>query len=749
MTCEQLGTCPPTCTNPPCETDPTIEVPGIEPTEPPDITDIPVPPTLVVPTPVLVEQPALVQQPVETVPNPPVEDIYCAAASTGQGPVSLSPGGSAGTELLPPGYDVITTVGVGCNGNVLDITLNIPDNYGDIRAFMQWPGGQSALPTETTESAQCGGVFTTQIRSQQLVSGGRPLEELEAIESRQAILEPTDAERVVSTGDYSVQLLDPGTASATVQLSSPTFDVPAPAHPNLAILGTPLLVRFQSAFAGRTRITMPYAVPEHIDPRSVSLYVRVGDQWRYLDSYFDSEKGIAWANVEDIALFLDNGEALFAVMGITCTNCQEITFERIYDGGSRKAVFLVHGFTTDRLRWQSFIDDLVHTSSEWQVWLVSYPLTMRSNDIATELSSLIEQQAAEFDKASFIAHSMGGIIAQKALLHGREAEFTWPRKIMDVIMAGQPGLGSPSADVYGRLFGTLVNLKSAALVFNQRSPMLGEAVEGVQVQRSPGAEYFIIAGRQSYPFTYDLFQVANAYLPNDGVLSIYSARTIDWDQITDTCEHYFEVPRTHTDLLDDWLPRRVMQRVLFRNDAREHPERAIAGYNKYVRVLDDDCQPGTIVVVGKPLSEAQTPGVLGCKCGDGVCGEDETAESCPQDCVAGYRYTYLCRVLPWLIGPLIALLVLLTAAYVFSAVKRHERGPAAFWITVIAALALLLLIGHYLFCGFTMPLAILVLAFVLALLGMTLGHLHRERSGPRKYYSENARALEELLRKLR
>jgi Flp pilus assembly pilin Flp len=243
-----------------------------------------------------------------------------------------------------------------------------------------------------------------------------------------------------------------------------------------------------------------------------------------------------------------------------------------------------------------------------------------------------------------------------------------------------------------------------------------------------------------------LFKSGELYQPNDGIISIYSARTVGDRQITDACEHYYEVPRTHTDLLDDWLPRRVMQRALFREDAAAEPGRAIAGYNKFVRVTDPECTPGTLVVVGKPISESATADPLNCKCGDGVCGEGETAENCPQDCVAGYKYSYLCRVLPWLIGPLVALLVLLTSVYVYNAIKKHERGAGAVWITVLAALVALLLIGHYLFCGFTMPAAVLATVFVLALLGFTLGHLHGQRGGKKSRIDDGpAKILERLL----
>jgi len=674
-------------------------------------------------------------------PMPPVQvqpiaekpkDVFCAASSSAQGPVGLREGGLIDEDQLPKGYTVISKVGVSCSGNYLDLTLSIPDNYKDIRAFMLYDEGQKQLGTEPYDSAKCGPSWTENLRQQQVSNWKKetmPSKELTAIEQIQKVFAPTDAERIVIAGNYQVELLTAPDQGTNVRLSSPTFDVPQAAHPNLVIIGTPLLATFTPVFSSKVRITMPYGVPEFIDPFSVALYVRVGDQWRYLESTYNPDQKIVTAIVNDISLFVDNaGTAMFAVMGITCATCPNIAIEKLYDGGSRKAVFLVHGFTTDRLRWQAFIDDLVHTNSDWQVWTISYPLALTSNEVAKELSSLIEQHTAEYDKVSFIMHSIGGIIVQKALKHGTDNGLAWQRKAADVILAGQPGLGSPSAEVYGRLFAALVNLKSAAMVWNQRSPLLVEAVQGIQVPRAPGAEYFVIAGRQSYPFTYQLFQLTEQYQPNDGIITIYSARTVGGKEINDTCEHYFEVPRTHTDLLDDWLPRRVMQRVLFRNDAQEQPGKAIAGYNKYARVVDQECKPGTLVVLGKPIDERATADPLNCKCGNGICGEGEDEINCPQDCVTGFEYRYFCRILPWIIGPLVLVLVLLTAIFVYNAIQKHERsGKGASLIAVIALIIFLLILAHYLLCGFTMPLTILMLVFVLALLGFTVGHLHGEQ----------------------
>ncbi len=720
----------PPCANPPCDiVPPEPPVPPIPPTQPPTIIQPPI-------TPPLIQIPGQPPTIPPVIPPPVVPPpVYCVVTTTENGGATFSSGGYNITHL-PPGYEVITTVNVTCNGNYIDLTVNIPDNFKDVRAFLRYiRGGESSLRSEAVSTSMCGDQFVGQTRSEQISGGGGwtnyTHEELNISGIIQKAIHHNDSERIVQSGRYGFELITRPIGTMIVKLSAPTFDVPKPAHPNIVIIGTPMVVTITPPIVSRVRVKMPYEVPDFVDPQSLSLYLRVGgNEWKYLNSRIDYENRTIVADIQNLGLFMGaSNTAVFAVMGTTCITCKNVELERIYDGGSRKAVFLIHGFTTDKLRWQVFIDDLVHTNSDWQVWLVGYPLSLDSNEIASQLSSLLEQKSAEFDKASFVMHSMGGIITQKALKIANEKDLTWPKKVQDMILAGQPGLGSPSADIYGRLFSTLMNLRSSSALWERKSPMLKEAVLGKQVPRSPDAEYFVIAGKQSYPFTYELFRTNNTYLPNDGVISIFSARTVGGTEITDTCKHYFEVPRTHTDLLDDWLPRKIMQRILFLRDAEENPDAAILGYNQYVHIVDDNCRSGTIVVIGKRISEAETEDPLNCKCGNGVCGEGENKINCPQDCEFGFKYLYICRVLPWVLGPLIALLVVLTSAYVYYATRKHERGKGAMYISVIALIIFLLLLGMYLFCGFTMPLALLVMVFVLALLAFTMVHLHAEGKG--------------------
>jgi hypothetical protein len=733
--CAAKGACPQPCRNPPCGSiDVDSPAPFPTPTPEPVVTIVPAP------------KPQITVE--DTQPQ-----VYCAAASPdGAEEVSLSPAAGIDDSRLPPGYELIATVGVECAGKALDVTLNIPDNFKDVRSFLMTPDDAKSLPSQLAQVPQCGGAWAQQIRQQQGAESayGVDYRELTSIVEKSAIISPSAEQQWVQSGAYRVEFLNPAQEGIiSVRLSAPPFDVPAPKQVSLVIVGTPLWLHVDQIVSGSVRATLPFSIPEHVDPASATIAVMIDGKWVPLTTEINALDATATAVLDDIAPALNaDGNALFAVMGLYCANCLDVVLEKAYDGGSRKAVLLIPGFTTDRFRFQLFIDDLTRANSDWQVWIAGYPTSMPSADVAREVSAQLEQHASEFNSISLVTHSVGGFSAQRALEDARSRGFSWSRKAQDVIMAGQPGLGSP-AEAYRELFNVLVNLKTTSSLFS-KSLLLDEATDGLQVPRAPNAEYFIIAGRQTYPFTASLFKDASGvYQPNDGIVSIYSARTVGGKQITDTCKHYFEVPRTHTDLFDDWLPRKVMQRALFRKDAAQRPDEAIAGYNAFVRVSDPDCQPGTLVVVGKRIADAATADPLLCNCGNNVCGEGENELNCPQDCATGYKYTYLCRFLPWVIGPMIALLLLLTAVYVYGAERRHERGSGAFWISSLASVIFLLIVGLYVFCGFTMPLGVLVLTFVIALLAFTIGHLRGTGKGGLHIDDSSAQKLEELLRRAR
>ncbi len=660
--------------------------------------------------------------------------------------VTVDIGGAIETSFLPAGYESITTFTVkdGQPGEQVDVSLNIPDNFKDIKVFL----GSDVVPSRETDEPECGGDSSSSIRGEQIASSRSDtytLQEMPVVVQQQAIVGPGESVQLQNAG-YAVDILNAlGTAEMTMSL--PETDVPLPLNPSIRPIGAVLQVEFDQQVSGRVRVTFPLAIPQFIDSASLGIYVRLGTTWRQLESVEIKAETVT-ATVDDISLFLTQGadgkyDALFSLMGVYCASCPSTKLEKIYDGGSlspRHAVVLIHGVTTDALRWQFLIDDFVLTKQPFQVWVFAYPLNLEPEEVGEELASQLEQHASEFDKLHFITHSMGGIEAQLALEHGSKNGFSFVRKVGKVIFAGQPGLGSPAAEVYGRLFAFLLNLKSTAMLFNADSPMLQDAVAGRQVPRLPGVDYSVIAGRKPYSFTTDLFTENGVFVPNDGVVSTVSARTVGYQEVTDTCKHYFEVPFTHTDLADAQLSRRIMGRLVGEDLANEHPDLAIIGYNKFVTV-EAQSVPGTYVVAGRRIREGETAAPGLCNCGNGLCGEGETAVNCPIDCASEYPY-FTCRLMPWFWFPLLVILLIVSALYTGRIIKRHRRGKGAGMLLLMVFVLLVLLAIQHALCRSAPLLGYLLLAFTATMLFFTVIHvrLHKDVVDDRP-----ARALEWLL----
>ncbi|MEM4242750.1 MAG: hypothetical protein QXM31_02520, partial [Candidatus Woesearchaeota archaeon] len=673
----------------------------------------------------------------DAAPVPSLGD-QCETVNNPEEGMQVIPGGEISRSMIPYGYEVIANFSTAClNGSTIDLSINIPDNFEDIRAFLMTPDGASEVPAGVSPESLCGGMSTQDVRGQQISQAradSYSVEEMPAIVQQQARLKLGETAILQDSG-YAVEIINAETP-VSVKMSMPRKDVPYPTNPSARIVGTPLLITFDSRISGKVRITFPNAVPEFVDPSSLRIAALVGGSWRTIDDIAVEGASIT-ATLSDIMPFLAQGEdgyeVIVALIGVHCMNCITAALDKVYDGmGSREAVVLVHGITTDSLRWQFLIDDFVQTKAPIQVWTFSYPLSMQPDKAAAELSSLLEQHASEFDRVHFITHSMGGIEVQLALNNARQKGFSYLRKVGSVVLAGQPGLGSPTAGVYSRLFAFLLNVKSAAMLFSMDSPMLMQAVEGRQVERVPGIQYFVLAGRQPYKFTMSLFRYNNTYLPNDGIITTASARTVGGREIANMCIDYFEAPLTHTDLVDSQIARRVMERLVLRDIARNNPDIAIAGYNKFVNIAAA-CKPGTYVVVGKRISEDAAADPLNCNCGNGVCGEGEDETNCPSDCAVRIGAFYLCRISPWLLYPAMFALLGAVSAYAYFAIIRHRLIRGSNVLVVAVSVVGAAFVAHHIICGMPPMIGYVIFAFTAALLAFVEIHLRQGWAGVKPF----------------
>ncbi|MBD3303566.1 alpha/beta fold hydrolase, partial [Candidatus Woesearchaeota archaeon] len=689
--CSSDGRCLPYCT----------EKPG-----PPLPPPIPAPPSPPPPSPPVPPGPEPTPPPVpgpdDVADTTPVREMpnYCTSITNRKtvGPITGTP--VSGEFEVPAGYELIAgPVSFDCLYDDMDLKFNVPDNFKDIRAFRCAAGSCTAVADTHAFSGElvCDGLPVSEYRRRELLAGKVYLdpEEVEVIERYEALV--SSNKKSVVTQGYEFEFTGEAPSGTMVGLFSPDFTVPLAANPSIAIISTPLVVEFDKEVPSGidARITMPFEYTENFEKDSIAIYLLQDGMWIRLDSTLEDSTVSAY--LYDIANYIEDDKLVFAVMAVRCEACIVSDFKQVYDPGSRDAIILVHGLTSSSKTWQFLIDDYVFNRQPWQIWTFDYPSYMTVDEMAKDLADAIQVHNAKFDNIYIVGHSLGGFIGQRALEIADEnpSVYSFIGKARKLILAGNPGQGSPAAKVYDNLFDELLNLRSVAKVFNLNSEVVDDLVEGRQFSRVDGVKYYVIAGTESYEFNLGLFSITAGDVfellgINDGIVTTDSASFVGGEHINEICRDYFEIKLTHTELIDDSMPRRIIARIIASEKALENPDVAYLGYNKYVNLLVDRCNPEEyFVIVGKRMTELETPAPLNCNCGNGVCGEGENADNCPQDC-KGISLA-LCMWLPLLLLLLLLLLVLMTFIYLIrKRVQKKEVG--AVWKTILWFLILLILL---------------------------------------------------------
>ena len=570
-----------------------------------------------------------------------------------------------------------------CDGDSLDLTLNVPAGFTDLKALRcKKDGCTNIIEKEvTTKELVCGGKTVTQIRQEEITQRKESL----ALEDLGVIIEEgttiTNAKRAIQSGKNRLEFTREIRVPFQAKISSPKSSVPLPKNPSAAIIGTPLEVTLRNAQGPlAARITLPYIKPENYDQDSFAIFALTDGEWEYIESSTrDENNQKISAETNDLLKYVRNGVAQFAVIGTGCAACQQSKLAHTYSHeGARAAIILLHGFASSPKTWQFLIDEIALTNQPYQVYTFEFSASRPMMTTTREFMDLMELESGQFDTAYIVAHSLGGLITQEALHQSELAgtKYTWLPKVKKVVLIGTPNDGTPGVDVFQNLFQSLVNEKSVFNLFNLNSQVMGELSKGMQVQRTPGIRYYAIAGTKPYEFNLGAFTVSTKelfklVLPNDGITTTASAQHVGGQYINDSCKNYYQINLTHTDLVDNPLSRRVIERIVGEDQYKQTG--TALGYNQYLRLQIEKCDPQEqIVIIGKPIKPAEEPAPLGCNCGNGVCGVDETPETCPQDCSAKIErpaQEIATEVAVYLVSTLVLIFILYRA---FRILKRRE-----------------------------------------------------------------------------
>ena len=569
------------------------------------------------------------------------DHVSCAFVSEENAKISLSKG-DASEIVVPEGFELASDpVRVACNGEALDMTLNVPQVFSDVDVLRCINGACRPVSQVGSSVGElvCNGLSVTEIRKKQLESRQQELNEdvWGFRENTEVTLNPS--EHTVVFGNYVIDFVGNRSSDLVVSLSTPVHNVTNPLNPEFVMIGSPVVLKVKSGSLRNVsvRVLSKFPLLENIDMKNLGLYREAGKGWEFVPSYV-VERLLLVGEISDFENMLGkNKEILFAVMGRLCVACYAAKLERVYNGRSRDAIVLVHGLLSSPAAWQYVIDDYVLSRQPFQVWVLSYPMDHPSFSVGQQLADLLESRANEFDRVYLVGHSLGGFVVQRALKMAAERGFGFLKKVDKVILVGSPNAGTPVLDVLKDVIKYVINSGDKIGLLNLNDVVVNELSNGLEPEKLSGVSYVAIAGNRPYafrlgPVSFSSDVVFGLNEPNDGVASVRSVQDIRVGPFfaNESCKNFFLFPLTHTALTDDVTSRRVMSRIISSDVAVDN---SLLGWNRFVRFNVNGCVSGeSYVVIGRKVSGDVVETPLLCGCGNGVCGLDESRTTCQQDC---------------------------------------------------------------------------------------------------------------------
>ncbi|MFQ5621107.1 MAG: hypothetical protein ACE5FT_04650, partial [Candidatus Nanoarchaeia archaeon] len=518
-----------------------------------------------------------------------------------------------------------------CSGQDVDLTVSVPNTFEELEALRCNAGGCVPIGALgiSNEDILCGDTTLTELRIAELLSVEEWLQPESFDEIQSYTRTVTVTEPVISVGKYVVRFREI-TEDVIATMGSPIASVREPANPNARIVGTPITL--SGPYSGKVQVTVPYTPAPDVEEGSLALYKQTVEGWEALDSVLDKENQLIVAET-----VVGGPEELFAVLGIVCDSCTDIRVKQVYDGGTRDAIFLLHGFMSRSSTWSFIEDDFVRNRQPYQLWTIEYPSSSGITDLIDEVYEHLEGHANEYDDIKIVGHSLGGFITQGVLAKAQENNAPWLSKVSDAILVGNPNEGSPVGEQYGSFWSQLMNLRRMETLFDPASPMADVLGTGWNVPRAEGVNYYVVAGTKPYELRVGDRSVSTADIAgitgvNDGITNVTSTQHVGSTYIRELCTDYFEVGVTHTATINAPIGRKVIERILTR-ELYEQGEQAV-GYTQYFRFRVDSCTAeDQYVIIGKPIEPEKAAGIFACTCGNGVCGVDENELTCPSDCL--------------------------------------------------------------------------------------------------------------------
>ena len=585
-------------------------------------------------------------------------------------PLELTLGVAVDPKLIPRGYElVVDPFNLDCAGESLAITISIPENFVDVQALKCKGGICSPTNVTTVRALRCGKTIVKELErvSEVLEPDALPINITE-IES-----DITSITEALKSGDSSIRFKGELLERLQAKLSMPTKPIQEAANPSLQITGTPLVLTLGNAKPGlSTEVTMPYIPSDSFEPGSIAVYVKSNGDWVFVGGEVNEVNKTVSAVVENVTNYLDENEQMvIAAMGILCTYCLNTSFELVYEPvqESREAILLIHGLASSPKIYDDVVNDIVLTNQPYKVYALGYPSSKSVDENSDELIQHIQLHSNEFDTLHIVGHSLGGMIAQQALYKSyldnerTPGKYSYLDKIDKVVLIGVPNEGTPIIKTYENLFRSLINEKSGPKLFNVNAKIIDDLARGKVTPRLPGVTYYVIAGTRAYEFNRLL--IPDEFGKTDGIVPTKSAQNVGDEYINDSCSDYWEIPVSHTNLVNNEISRKLIEKIVAR-EILAAEDIVQLGTQQFFDLTVSDCDPeDTYIVIGKPIAVEAAEDITGCACGNGVCGVGEDELNCPADCLLFFTPG---MILWWLI-----ILLLLLLWFILWCRKRKKR----------------------------------------------------------------------------
>lgn len=175
---------------------------------------------------------------------------------------------------------------------------------------------------------------------------------------------------------------------------------------------------------------------------------------------------------------------------------------RAYPKPSTRLVVLLHGFGETERCWRSDHSSLTVglEADGFSVLRPRYNTGRPVTDSGSELADLLEAASRSWpvpvEEIALIGHSMGGLVAQNALMAARSAGHRWADLTMHLVALGTPHLGSPvekGVAMTSRVFGLFNETRPLATFLEGRSAGIKNLCHGAD-DRPDRVRYHAVAG---------------------------------------------------------------------------------------------------------------------------------------------------------------------------------------------------------------------------------------------------------------